>query len=370
MEREEVELLPSGLITCLLNIKEVRIMKISPERLTIRLAQEIKEINELKVIFHIFDENRYEEITIEKYNLINKEKHEFYITYVFSIKDEAYLQNVRNTFNNYTRYIRLKSYSDDNYFSNEMVGYPSEKDYDFYEDYISQKQEWMTNLNYDSFNYSILNSVELAINIDNYELHNKYLNEDIEVFVDNYLKNNFNIEIVINDWGMIKLVQDKSDYFILNLGVLLNKRKKDPRYVYKKGYKENNKLIGKNNLNSYIFNRFLNENNIKRYEYENCGYDIEIAEGNHSLHIPFYVTNTSQYCTLYAMCTTMNRGNQKLVKGCPMYCKEYIFSYPKNLKMVGRYNSIFAFDDTLLKDFEKLEHYIDNGIDRIVLNFI
>lgn len=191
MEREEVELLPSGLITCLLNIKEVRIMKISPERLTIRLAQEIKEINELKVIFHIFDENRYEEITIEKYNLINKEKHEFYITYVFSIKDEAYLQNVRNTFNNYTRYIRLKSYSDDNYFSNEMVGYPSEKDYDFYEDYISQKQEWMTNLNYDSFNYSILNSVELAINIDNYELHNKYLNEDIEVFVDNYLKNNF-----------------------------------------------------------------------------------------------------------------------------------------------------------------------------------
>ena len=67
MEREEVELLPSGLITCLLNSKEVRIMKISPERLTIRLAQEVKEINELKVIFYVFDENRYKEITIEKY---------------------------------------------------------------------------------------------------------------------------------------------------------------------------------------------------------------------------------------------------------------------------------------------------------------
>ena len=66
MEREEVELLPSGLITCLLNSKEVRIMKISPERLTIRLAQEVKEINELKVIFYVFDENRYKEITIEK----------------------------------------------------------------------------------------------------------------------------------------------------------------------------------------------------------------------------------------------------------------------------------------------------------------
>ena len=446
MEREEVELLPSGLITCLLNSKEVRIMKISPERLTIRLAQEVKEINELKVIFYVFDENRYKEITIEKYNLINKGKHEFYVTYVFSIKDEIYLQNVRNAFNNYTRYIRLKAYSDDNDFSNEMVGYPSEKDYDFYEDYISQKQEWMANLNYDSFNYRILNSVELAINVDNYELYNKYLNEDIETFMSNYLKDNFiekhklmyknisriyvgnefchnlfpskrmlidiikkanneglevticftyvrecyidkiksiineiynwcnennkKIEIVINDWGMLKVVENKQDYLTLCLGVLLNKRKKDPRYIYKNGYNENKALIGDNSLNSKIFSEFLKDNNINRFEYESCGYKLNIAKGNHTLHMPFYVTNTSQYCTLYAKCTRMNRGRQKLVMGCPMYCKDYIFSYPKHLKMVGRYNSIFSFDDTLLHDSKKLEQYINEGIDRILLNFI
>lgn len=446
MEREEVELLPSGLITCLLNSKEVRIMKISPERLTIRLAQEVKEINELKVIFYVFDENRYKEITIEKYNLINKGKHEFYVTYVFSIKDEIYLQNVRNDFNNYTRYIRLKAYSDDNDFSNEMVGYPSEKDYDFYEDYISQKQEWMANLNYDSFNYRILNSVELAINVDNYELYNKYLNEDIETFMSNYLKDNFiekhklmyknisriyvgnefchnlfpskrmlidiikkanneglevticftyvrecyidkiksiineiynwcnennkKIEIVINDWGMLKVVENKQDYLTLCLGVLLNKRKKDPRYIYKNGYNENKALIGDNSLNSKIFSEFLKDNNINRFEYESCGYKLNIAKGNHTLHMPFYVTNTSQYCTLYAKCTRMNRGRQKLVMGCPMYCKDYIFSYPKHLKMVGKYNSLFSFDDTLLHDSKKLEQYINEGIDRILLNFI
>jgi hypothetical protein len=446
LEREEVELLPSGLITCLLNSKEVRIMKISPERLTIRLAQEVKEINELKVIFYVFDENRYKEITIEKYNLINKGKHEFYVTYVFSIKDEIYLQNVRNAFNNYTRYIRLKAYSDDNDFSNEMVGYPSEKDYDFYEDYISQKQEWMANLNYDSFNYRILNSVELAINVDNYELYNKYLNEDIETFMSNYLKDNFiekhklmyknisriyvgnefchnlfpskrmlidiikkanneglevticftyvrecyidkiksiineiynwcnennkKIEIVINDWGMLKVVENKQDYLTLCLGVLLNKRKKDPRYIYKNGYNENKALIGDNSLNSKIFSEFLKDNNINRFEYESCGYKLNIAKGNHTLHMPFYVTNTSQYCTLYAKCTRMNRGRQKLVMGCPMYCKDYIFSYPKHLKMVGKYNSLFSFDDTLLHDSKKLEQYINEGIDRILLNFI
>ena len=151
---------------------------------------------------------------------------------------------------------------------------------------------------------------------------------------------------------------EEKEVLVPCMGTLLNKRKKDPRYIYKNGYEENKNLIAKNNLNSSIFTKFLEINNIKRYEYESCGYKIDIAEGNHSLHIPFYVTNTSQYCTLYAMCTTMNRGNQKLVKECPMYCSDYVFTYPKHLKMIGRYNSLFAFDDTSLKDSNSLEEYI------------
>jgi hypothetical protein len=70
------------------------------------------------------------------------------------------------------------------------------------------------------------------------------------------------------------------------------------------------------------------------------------------------------------MCVSFDRGNQKLVDGCPKYCMDYVFAYPKHLKMVGRYNSLFAFDDTLLKDPKELKYYISNGIDRIVLNFI
>lgn len=97
---------------------------------------------------------------------------------------------------------------------------------------------------------------------------------------------------------------------------------------------------------------------------------IKIPEGKHSLHMPFYLTNMSQYCPLYAMCTKMDRGSQRLVKNCPKYCTDYIFSYPKHLNMVGRYNCLFAFDDTLLRDCENLKYYLKDGIDRIVLNFI
>ena len=52
---------------------------------------------------------------------------------------------------------------------------------------------------------------------------------------------------------MIKLVENKGDYLTLSLGVLLNKRKKDPRYIYKNGYEENKNLIAKDDLNSSIF---------------------------------------------------------------------------------------------------------------------
>ena len=182
--------------------------------------------------------------------------------------------------------------------------------------------------------------------------------------------NNKPVEIVINHWGMLKLLENKRDFFQISLGVLLNKRKKDPRYTYKNGYEENIALISDNSLNISDFNEFLKSKGISRYEYESCGYKVHIAEGNHSMHLPFYVTNTSQYCTLHAMCTQLDRGKQKLVMGCEMYCKDYVFAYPKHLKMVGRYNSLFAFDDTLLKDEGKLSEYIKNGIDRIVLNFI
>jgi hypothetical protein len=154
------------------------------------------------------------------------------------------------------------------------------------------------------------------------------------------------------------------------LGVLLTKRKKDPRYVYKKGCIENKEIIAKNSLNISIFNKFLKDCKIQRYEYENCGYRMTIAKGSHSFHIPFYQTNTSQYCPLYAMCESQDRGNQKLVSDCPKYCKDYVFAYTKHLKMVGTYNSLFAFDDTILKNPKELEYSINNGIDRIVLNFI
>lgn len=180
------------------------------------------------------------------------------------------------------------------------------------------------------------------------------------------------IEIVINDWAMADIIAKQNVesarlYLIPCLGILLNKRKKDPRFPYKKGDKS---LYSQNNLNADFYREYLqSEFGIQRYEWESCGYEQEFPQGKNSLHLPYYQTNTSQYCPLHAICTTGNRGMQRLVKECPYYCSTYTLTYPKHLNMTGRFNSLFGIDKELLEHPEKIAGYINAGINRLVISW-
>lgn len=190
------------------------------------------------------------------------------------------------------------------------------------------------------------------------------------------------IEIVINDWAMADIIAKQNaelaikkseainemrQYLIPCLGILLNKRKKDPRFPYKKGDKS---LYSQNNLNADFYRKYLqSEFGIQRYEWESCGYEQEFPQGKNSLHLPYYQTNTSQYCPLYAICTTGNQGIQYLVKECSHYCSIYRLSYPKHLNITGRFNSLFGIDKELLNHLEKIKAYANAGIDRLVIGW-
>ena len=85
------------------------------------------------------------------------------------------------------------------------------------------------------------------------------------------------------------------------LGILLNKRREDPPEMpWKKG---NLKLLERNSLNAEFYRTYLKQEfGIERYEWETCGYSQDFPDGKHFVHLPFYQTNTSQYCTLAAGC--------------------------------------------------------------------
>lgn len=184
--------------------------------------------------------------------------------------------------------------------------------------------------------------------------------------VDKWCKEqNTSVEVVVNDWAMPEILRNYQEYLKPCLGVLLNKRRKDPRMSYKKG---NHALYMKNNIQAEIYRFYLEKNcNIQRYEWESVG-AVQVFTGKkNSLHIPFYQTNTSQYCPLYAVCIEGKRGKQKLVEKCPHFCENNTLLYPKHLNMVGRYNSLFGVDMKILKCPEKIKEYEVQGIDRLVL---
>lgn len=175
-----------------------------------------------------------------------------------------------------------------------------------------------------------------------------------------------NVEIVVNDWAVAEMLHGKTSHLCPVFGTLLNKRKKDPRMKYKSG---DTSLFQQNSLNVEFYRNFLAEEfHIHRYEWESCGYPQEFPPGKNSLHLPFYQTNTSQYCPLYALCTTGDRGTQQFVEHCPKFCEKYALLYPEHLHMMGRYNSLFGVDKTLLESPEMWKKIKGIKPDRIVVN--
>ena len=181
---------------------------------------------------------------------------------------------------------------------------------------------------------------------------------------------NKTIEIVVNDWGTAHLAA-QLPVFSLCLGVLLNKRKKDPRMAYKLG---NRTLFEQNSVHAAFYQEYLKEEfRMERYEWESCGDTStrKFPEGKNSMHLPFYQTNTSQYCPLYAACTKGSRGAQTPVRKCHRFCEEQAFLYPEHLRMMGRYNSLFGIDLSILQEPEAMgKMYGLRGIDRIVVNLL
>ncbi len=175
---------------------------------------------------------------------------------------------------------------------------------------------------------------------------------------------NKTIEIVVNDWGTAHLAA-QFPVFSLCLGVLLNKRKKDPRMAYKLG---DSTLFEQNSVHAAFYRDYLKEEfRMERYEWESCG-DTgtrKFPEGKNSLHLPFYQTNTSQYCPLYAACTKGSRGAQTPVRECQRFCEKQVFLYPEHLRMVGRHNSLFGVDLDVWRRIGEMR-----GVDRVVVNLL
>lgn len=169
------------------------------------------------------------------------------------------------------------------------------------------------------------------------------------------------MELSVNDWGALELLQGHRDALEPVLGPLLNKLRRDPRMQWKAGSAVHNALLAQSNFNDPHFLTFLRGFGIRRLEYECCDRAIDVPEGHHSLHLPFYHTNTSAWCTLRALCERGDRGMQGPAAHCPHWCARNAQLYPKQLNLIGRGNALLALD-------RSVGAHIPAHIDRLVYN--
>lgn len=180
------------------------------------------------------------------------------------------------------------------------------------------------------------------------------------------------LELVINDWGMASMIREMGgSCFHLTLGILLQKRRKDVRLSYKKGFEEHKTELAQSAIDASFYQNYLKEQyGFERISYEACGYPYEVSAEKACLHLPFYQMNTAEHCTLYAACKNGARGRQSAVEHCPHYCREQAFLYPDHLHMVGRYNSLFGYDKDILWDAQYFQSFLMQGTDRIVVGLL
>ncbi|RMF93151.1 MAG: hypothetical protein D6734_10765 [Candidatus Schekmanbacteria bacterium] len=182
-------------------------------------------------------------------------------------------------------------------------------------------------------------------------------------------KNSPSIEVIINDWGVVRLLKNEFPSLSPVLGRLMTKVKRGPRLLPILGYipKKTREYYCSTNLDVEAYKRVLKEFNIERVELDNIyqGYftksiprDLRV-----SLYMPFSFVSTTRFC-LTAGCEDEENFERVGIIECKRECENYTFilrSKGMPVPLIRKGNSIFSKNATP-------PYILNNGlIDRVVL---
>jgi hypothetical protein len=176
-------------------------------------------------------------------------------------------------------------------------------------------------------------------------------------------------EVVVNDWGVLRVLKSSSYDLTPILGRLLTKIKRGPRLMNMLDVLpgEAVEYLKSSNLTVPLYSEFLKKNGIERVELDNSlqGFDFERADkGIHfSLYIPFAYVTTTRFC-LTASCDIPEKKGLVGVFPCQKECQKYTF-YLENpvmpVMLIRKGNTIFFKNDKIPKGLK------EKGVDRVVI---
>lgn len=178
-------------------------------------------------------------------------------------------------------------------------------------------------------------------------------------------------EIVVNDWGVLRVLHREYQFSALAFGRLLTKQKRDPRlgslmHAFPRGVLANFRNC---HLSVPEVRRFLVELGIKRLEFDNLLQGLSLAlEADpplmtNSLYYPFGYITTTRLCKA----SDLEEGSERLVlrviERCSQTCRDFrtVFQH-QSLRdpIVAQGNTFFYQNQKLPPNLEEL------GINRLV----
>lgn len=187
-------------------------------------------------------------------------------------------------------------------------------------------------------------------------------------------------EVVVNDWGILYIIKTKFPNLKPIVGRLLNKMIRDPRvshlYTQEGAPEKAQKVFSKSSFEEPFFQIFLEDQKVKRIEYDSFMRPFEIGEEgiSASMHIGFGVVATGRSCLV----GTLHVPKEQKFKGdvqCKQQCKLYVAEMVNKKAQLGQLpvrtfqkgNTAF-YQQTVEMINQQIEWAVEKGVDRIIIS--
>lgn len=181
------------------------------------------------------------------------------------------------------------------------------------------------------------------------------------------LKKKPHSEVVFNDYGVLRVLNKKSDELVPVMGRLLTKMKRGPRLmtVIDKLPPTTVEYFRSTNLTVPALCEFLREYRVGRVELDNVlqGIDICLDGIEGSLYFPYAYVTTTRLC-LSNFCDKKDRSDLIGIFPCQKECQRYTFFLRNEIMpvpLIRKGNTLFFKNEVLPEAIE------ERGINRIVM---
>ena len=177
-------------------------------------------------------------------------------------------------------------------------------------------------------------------------------------------------EVVFNDWGILKVINEKYGELTPLMGRLLNKNPREPRIMNIIDQLPESALdyCKSTNLTTPHMCTFLKNSRIRRVELDNPLHGIKIEfddpEIKASLHVPYVYVTTTRLCLANA-CDISGKEYIVQISPCLKECQKYSFNLSNSIMpvtLIRKGNTIFYQNAKIPEDIN------EENLDRIVFS--